>query len=431
MNNIQEIPIENFKSFKSALYQYADQKDYACFLDSNDYSLEQYADFDAIVGIGKKALFIHEEEENCFQALEGFLETYKEEWKLGYLSYDLKNDLEDLKSENKSSLPYPASSFFVPETLVLLKEQKAYLISDTEASEFAQQITISKQKSPEASTEKPVLVPSTSKEEYLSTIKKIKDHIIEGDIYEMNYCVEFTVDNLNIPAIELFQDLNNRAQAPFSAFLKMDNKYVLSVSPERYIKKKGNRIISQPIKGTGPRYEDKEKDEQEKIRLRNSEKDQAENVMIVDLVRNDLTKVSKTGSIKVDELFGIYSFKTVHQMISTVSSELDETYTALDVIKASFPMGSMTGAPKHRSMQLIEQYEKNKRGIYSGAIGYFSPENDFDFNVVIRSLLYDKDKKKGSFSVGGAIVYDSSPEGEYEECLLKAKALLDTLGLSV
>jgi para-aminobenzoate synthetase component 1 len=158
-----------------------------------------------------------------------------------------------------------------------------------------------------------------------------------------------------------------------------------------------------------------------------SEKEKAENLMIVDLVRNDLARSSKTGSVKVEELFGIYSFSQVHQMISTVSSQIKETTSAVEAIKNAFPMGSMTGAPKVMAMELIEKYENTKRGLYSGAIGYFAPNSDFDFNVVIRSIQYNESKQYLNFEVGSAITYDSDANLEYEECLLKAQAMMKAL----
>lgn len=430
MKPLREIPIADISTFKANLIRFLDQQHYACMLDSNDYTKDNYGEYDCIVAWGKKDLFYANKAKGAFNHLEHFLKQHEGSWVFGFLSYDLKDDLEDLKSSNTHWSDLPKSYFFVPENIVLFKANKLLVSDNIDKQDFLNQInglqTAEKQRK---EYPKPILKPATQRDEYLRTIDRIKEHILEGDIYEMNYCVEFTVEELHRPAAELFIDLNNRAKAPFSGFLKIEDKFILSVSPERYLKKVGKKLISQPIKGTAPRYQDQKLDEISKNQLIHSKKDQAENVMIVDLVRNDLAKVSKTGSIHVEELFGIYPFNTVYQMISTISSELKDTHNGFDAIKATFPMGSMTGAPKHRSMQLIDKYENSRRGVYSGAIGYFKPNGDFDFNVVIRSLLLDSKLKKASFSVGGAIVYDSSPEGEYEECLLKAKALLESLGL--
>jgi para-aminobenzoate synthetase component 1 len=218
-------------------------------------------------------------------------------------------------------------------------------------------------------------------------------------------------------------------RAPFSAMFNWGDKYLMSASPERFLKKKGNKIISQPMKGTAPRSANPAEDSEYRERLRTSEKDRAENVMIVDLVRNDLARSCKPGSVQVDELFGIYTFPQVHQMVSVVSGELQNDMHPVDVIKHAFPMGSMTGAPKVMAMRLIEEMEESRRGMYAGSIGYFTPDMDFDFNVVIRSILYNDTTKYISIHSGGAIVFDSDPEEEYKECLIKVKGLRDIFEL--
>lgn len=270
------------------------------------------------------------------------------------------------------------------------------------------------------------LRPRISKEKYLEDVESLRQHIKLGDIYEVNYCQEFYDDNATINPAKVFNQLSEYSEAPFQSFFKASDKYAICGSPERYIKKSGKKIISQPIKGTAKRSVDSAEDNALKDDLFNSIKERAENVMIVDLVRNDLSKTAKKGSVKVDELFGIYSFKSVHQMISTVSSELRENCNIIDPIQYSFPVGSMTGAPKVRAMQLIEEYESTKRGLYSGSIGYISPEGDYDFNVVIRTILYNQSAQYISAMVGGAITFQSDPEKEYEECLTKVQPIFDT-----
>jgi para-aminobenzoate synthetase component 1 len=243
----------------------------------------------------------------------------------------------------------------------------------------------------------------------------------------MNFCQEFFVENLEINPLETYSKLIEISPTPFSVFYKNENKYLISASPERFLKKIGTKIISQPIKGTIKRGENAEIDLQLRTQLECDEKERSENIMIVDLVRNDLSKTAKQASVKVEELCGIYSFKQVHQMISTISSEIDQETHFVDVIKSMFPMGSMTGAPKIEAMKLIEKFEKTKRGLYSGAVGYINPQGDFDFNVVIRSILYNLDKKYLSFSVGSAITAKSIAESEYDECLLKTEAIKKVL----
>ncbi|MFY7988966.1 MAG: chorismate-binding protein, partial [Flavobacterium sp.] len=194
-----------------------------------------------------------------------------------------------------------------------------------------------------------------------------------------------------------------------------------------YLRKEGLKVISQPIKGTARRSLDVKQDEQLKSDLAQNEKERSENIMIVDLVRNDLSHTATKGSVQVEELCQIYTFKQVHQMISTIVSEVENTTSPIEILRTTFPMGSMTGAPKISAMQIIEALEETKRGLYSGTVGYFTPTGDFDFNVVIRSILYNSQNKYLSFSVGSAVTAQAIPEMEYEECLLKAKAMFEVL----
>jgi len=263
----------------------------------------------------------------------------------------------------------------------------------------------------------------------LGAAAKIKEHISRGDIYVTNFCQEFFAENAHIDPLGIFFQLNSISPNPFGGFFKLKNNYILSASPERFLAKRDRKLISQPIKGTAKRGQTPQEDEGIKQQLRNHAKELQENVMIVDLVRNDLTRSAKQGTVKTEELFGIYSFKHLHQMISTVVCELQDGLSAIEAIKRSFPMGSMTGAPKISAMRLMERYERSKRGVYSGAMGYFSPDDDFDFNVVIRTLLYNADERYLSFHTGSAITYHADAEQEYEECLLKAKAILEVLAL--
>jgi para-aminobenzoate synthetase component 1 len=265
------------------------------------------------------------------------------------------------------------------------------------------------------------------KSTYLEKVAALKQHIQLGDIYEVNFCQEFFAENVTINPINYYLLLNKKSPTPFSCFVKHHDKYLLCASPERFIQKNGSNIISQPIKGTIKRGLTTKEDEQLKQQLISDKKERSENIMIVDLVRNDLSKIAKKNTVEVDELCGIYTFPQVHQMISTIKAKLQDNTTFDDIIKALFPMGSMTGAPKISAMQLIEKYETTKRGLYSGSVGYINSEGDFDFNVVIRSLAYNSQSGYLSFMVGGAITALSDPEKEYEECLLKAKAMMEVL----
>ncbi len=266
-----------------------------------------------------------------------------------------------------------------------------------------------------------------SKEKYHDKVSKMLAHIQQGDLYEANFCMEFYAENAIIDPLDKFLKLNEISQPPFAVFFKNNHQFLLSASPERYLKKKGELLVSQPIKGTSKRFSDPIKDEESKNNLATDPKERSENIMITDLVRNDLSHTAQKGSVQVTELCGIYSFMQVHQMISTVTSRLDYQYSVVEAIKKSYPMGSMTGAPKISAMKIIEDLEETKRGLYSGAVGYFTPNGDFDFNVIIRSILYNQENQYVSFSVGSAITSLSIAENEYEECLLKSKAMREVL----
>ena len=424
--------IANPTNFKQQLLVWSQQFREVVFLDSNAHQ-DSYSQYDCILAVDAFTS-LKTDQFNAFEDLKQYQQTTKD-WLFGYLSYDLKNDVEVLYSANQDGLQFPDLYFFQPKKLFLLKgntlEIRYLNLCDDELEADFSDI--------QRTTHNPQLTtvnrqPSTvniqqrvSKEAYVEKVAKMLEHIHHGDIYEANFCMEFYAENATIHPLEKFVKLNAISQAPFSVFFKNHQHYLLSASPERYLKKDGERIISQPIKGTAKRFADPDQDEASKENLANDPKERSENIMITDLVRNDLSRTAQKGSVKVAELCGIYSFLQVHQMISTITSKLKEEYSAIDVLKTTFPMGSMTGAPKISAMQIIENLEATKRGLYSGAVGYFTPENDFDFNVVIRSILYNQEKQYVSFSVGSAITSQSIPEMEYEECLLKAKAMLEVL----
>jgi para-aminobenzoate synthetase component 1 len=261
-----------------------------------------------------------------------------------------------------------------------------------------------------------------SRDQYLDAVQTLKKHIARGDCYEINFCQEFFVDNIRLDPVQAYQRLARVSPNPFSAYYHNGDAYLLCASPERYLKKSGSLVISQPIKGTIARAAGAS-DELQKSKLLQNPKERSENVMIVDLVRNDLSKICRQGSVVADELFGIYTFPQVHQMISTIRGVLRPEIGFTEILQASFPMGSMTGAPKRKVMELIDRYEAGRRGLYSGALGYIDPSGDFDFNVVIRSILYNQSTGYLSFPAGSAITHHSDPGQEYEECLLKAAAM--------
>lgn len=404
------------------LVQAAANYPYACVLLSNSLagSEEQI-----LAGYASAAALDEKEPGQSFARLRRLLD-HSPGWYFGHLSYDLKNETEDLVSSRPELHGFGAMRFFSPELLVCVDDRGEMKISPPGAA-------LPKKNEPVPSpvlNSKFVIRQQTSREEYIATSKKLMAHIHRGDIYEINYCIGFYAENVKLDPPALFLRLNKLAAAPFSALYRNGDSWLICASPERFLQKKANCIISQPIKGTRPRGKTEAEDRALAEELRNDPKEQSENVMIVDLVRNDLSKVAKRGSVMVDELFGIHSFKTVHQMISTVIAELREDVHPADAVKAAFPMGSMTGAPKVRAMQLAEEHEQMRRGLYSGAVGYFTPEGDFDFNVVIRSILYNAATGYLSLMVGSALTAAADPEKEYEECLLKARGLFEALGVS-
>jgi len=343
------------------------------------------------------------------------------------LSYDLKNQIEKLNSQHPDYLQFPVIHFFQPEIYIHFYPDHLRIFSLEEAGKTILDEILASPLPIAALGNNIIMQSRVIKPDYLKAIAGIKNDILNGEMYEMNYCIEFYAEQVQINPLPLFLSLNSFSPMPFAGYVKLENKYLLCTSPERFIKKTGNKLLSQPIKGTIRRGSNPEQDQQLREKLRIDEKEIAENMMIMDLVRNDLSKSSEIGSVQVEEMFGIYGFQQVFQMITTVTGKLRPACHPVDAIKNAFPMGSMTGAPKIRAMQLIEQYEKTKRGIYSGSLGYFLPNGDFDFNVVIRSLQYNAETRYLSFMVGGAITYDSDPEQEYQECLLKASAILKIL----
>lgn len=400
-----------------------------CFLDNHQYQLPGHSE-ECLVAAGVKRTIKYEP--GVLDALDIFTRE-KKSWLFGHLGYDLKNEIENLSSSHPDGIGFSPLFFFEPAIVLKISAGTISIEADAPDAVFAaiRQTAIEKEHSPAKDTS---IQSRLSKNEYVAIIKKLQQHILRGDCYEINYCQEFFAGQTAINPVEVFQQLSTASPNPFAALYRLDNQWLLCASPERYLQKKGNRILSQPIKGTAARdLLHEEQDKINKAALLHSEKDRSENVMVVDLVRNDLSKVCEEGTVKVDELFGIYSFPQVHQMISTISGELKTGASFSDIIKASFPMGSMTGAPKKRVMELIEQYEKTKRGIFSGAVGYISPDGDFDFNVVIRSIMYNAATDYLSFQAGSAITFYSDPEKEWEECLLKAavlkKVLNDTAAL--
>ncbi|MBI3232446.1 MAG: anthranilate synthase component I family protein [Bacteroidetes bacterium] len=400
------------------------------FLDSNYIeSAMRYDTYEWMVGWGVKSIY----KGMAIEELSKFQQESRK-WLMGYITYDVKNKIEDLSSKNIDHIGAEELMFFEPEFLIYSIKGQIYYNDQPMEEEALYTLLLglygSIGRDSMEQSQLPKLKSRISNEEYSKCFDSIMQHIVDGDIYELNFCIEFYIEQMQVSPQQVWVNLIGISPTPYSTFIRDKDIYMMGASPERYLKKEGIKLIAQPIKGTAKRSDNGEEDKRLKNDLQNSEKERSENVMIVDLMRNDLAKISETGSVCVEELFGIYSFNTVHQMISTISSVAKKEMNVFDVIKGTFPMGSMTGCPKISAMQLIEKYEQTKRGLYSGAVGYISPNGDFDFNVVIRSMLYSSTSKYLSFQVGSAITYKSNPEDEYQECLLKAETMKKALGIA-
>ncbi|WP_299106626.1 aminodeoxychorismate synthase component I [uncultured Tenacibaculum sp.] len=419
--------VDDIRVFQEKLFAWAQQYETIVWLDSNNYK-QEYSSFQCAVALDEFTS-IKTDYHNAFEKLKEY-QSFTKDYLFGYISYDVKNDTEKLRSQNFDGLHFPDLYFFQPQKLIFIKGNTVefhylQMIDDELEEDFEDIIETNPniQQYPQEETNEVKIKLRIHKDEYHEKVAKVLEHIHRGDIYEANFCQEFYAENTVINPFKIYQHLNKISEPPFATFFKNEEHYLLSATPERYIRKQGNKIISQPIKGTAKRFVNPIEDEKIAFDLARDEKERSENIMIVDLVRNDLSRTAKKGSVQVEELCKVYSFKQVHQLISTVVSEIESTTHPVDVIKDTFPMGSMTGAPKISAMQIIEKLEETKRGLYSGTMGYFTPEGDFDFNVIIRSILYNAEEKYVSYSVGGAITAKSTPEKEYEECLLKAKAM--------
>jgi len=408
------------------MLSWINQFNICCFLDNQQYHLPHHS-FECMAAAGAVQT-LATAAGTAFDQLQSFYEQHRD-WLFGHLSYDLKNETEGLASHNTDNIGFPDLCFFVPEVVLQLSENEL-LIGTFEARHETIFHEIGAMEPPVVSGgQLPTPINSRiSKPDYIRIVQQLQQHILRGDCYEINFCQEFFATPVVIDPLHVYCSLSNTSPNPFAAYYKTGRQYLLCASPERYLKKEGDQLFSQPIKGTAQRnLQNAGEDVKNKEGLYNSAKDRSENVMIVDLVRNDLSKICEEASVRVEELFGIYSFPQVHQMISTVSGQLRSDIHFIEAIKATFPMGSMTGAPKKRVMELIEQYEQTRRGIFSGAVGFITPDGDFDFNVVIRSIMYNAAAQYLSFQAGSAITFYSDPEKEYEECLLKAAAIKKVL----
>lgn len=413
---------------KKAMLLWGNDYEEVVFLDSNQYR-QKHGNFEAVLAVDALTA-IRTDHHNAFEKLSEYRKVTAD-WIFGYLTYDLKNDVEDLRSSNFDGLGFPDLYFFQPKKIIFCREDQLVfsympMVDDEIEEDYRRIISLVGHPIPDEPHDIPVKM-RIHKDEYREKVEAMLAHIHRGDIYEANFCQEFFAEDTDIEPLQCYFDLNRISAPPFATYLKLEELYLVSASPERYLKKSGQKVISQPIKGTARRSEDPEEDRVLATDLQRDEKERSENIMIVDLVRNDLSRMAIKGTVQVEELCEVYSFKQVHQLISTITATVPTDTDPIEVIKNTFPMGSMTGAPKISAMKIIEQLEETKRGLYSGAVGYFSPTGDFDLNVIIRSILYNREKRYLSFSVGSAITAASDPEKEYEECLVKARAMRQVL----
>jgi para-aminobenzoate synthetase component I len=425
MHTKKSYDLHDVELIKAKVLDWVKQFSTFCLLDNHRYQLEHHS-LECLVAAGTKREFSSPASQ-VLESLQQFIDAGNG-WLFGHLGYDLKSEIESSSSSQKdSTIDFPTCYFFEPEVLIHISGVSVSIEANDPDAVWAaiHNVVLSRDSKPTNSLQ---LQPRITRDEYISTIRELKQHILRGDCYEINFCQEFFAKDAVVDPTTVYKKLSLLSPNPFSALYKVDNQWLICASPERFLRKEGDTILSQPIKGTSKRVKDDvAQDNANKEKLFASNKDRSENVMVVDLVRNDLSKVCEEGSVKVDELFGIYSFPQVHQMISTISGRVKEAISFTEIIKATFPMGSMTGAPKKRVMELIEQYEKTNRGIFSGAVGYISPTGNFDFNVVIRSIMYNEATKYISVQAGSGITFYSDPEKEWEECMMKAAAMKTAL----
>jgi len=419
--------LDSKDKFHQKALHWSGQFDEISFFNSNG-APDEWGRFESVLAV--KALHSFCADDDVLDQLQQFLVKHQCEFIPGFLSYDLKNEIEDLHTSAIDKLGFPAAYFFVPTITVRWAANQVQIQADDPVAVYQ---SICDTTIPQIDATLDLHLRSRwTKEEYLDAFDKVQQHIQRGDIYEVNLCQEFFSENANISPIDIYLKLNAVSPTPFSNFFRVGHHFIMSASPERFLAKRKGKLISQPIKGTAKRGITKHEDQIIINRMLQSQKEIAENVMIVDLVRNDLTRSALPGTVEATRLFEIQSFKQVHQMISTITCTQDPKVPNMDVFRHTFPAGSMTGAPKIAAMRICDQIEDSKRGVYAGSIGYFDTLHDeFDFNVVIRSILYNQQEHYLSFHTGGAVTNQALAEQEYQECLLKASAILHALNTSL
>ncbi len=359
---------------------------------------------------------------------------------VGYLAYDLCNYIEKLSKSVVDDINSPDLYFGLYDWVIIIdhlmnktliatpdinvRDEKQIVDHVCNLIKDAQNNGIDKLCYEQKTFPKVKVESNFKKKDYIDTIEKIREYIKNGDIYQANMTQRFH-GKVSMSSFELYRDLRKISPAPFGAFLNFEDVHILSNSPERFIKVSDNFIQTRPIKGTRPRGKNEEEDLLLKNELLNSKKDKAELLMIVDLERNDIGRVSKTGTVKVPELFKLEEYANVHHLVSTVVGEIKKDKDIVDVISSTFPGGSITGAPKIRAMEIIDELEPTARNVYTGSVGYIGFDSNADFNIAIRTIIKKNDDV--FFQVGGGITWDSNPEDEYEETLHKAKSIMNAI----
>lgn len=410
---------------RQGIWHWASTHEVFCGLDGSASTDPAYA-FPSLLAVGVRRQFLLADT-TPLESLDAFLVPSD----YGYLvqvGYGLKDRLEDLSTQHIDPIGFPALYVFEPAVLIRFSDFGKITIQADEPLDVWRSICKHLMPTDRAALPSISFQARCSRDEYVERLQRIRTHLLRGDCYELNYCQEFFASDARIDPFEVYTRLHALVQAPFSCLYRNGSRWLMGASPERFLRKKGDRLESRPMKGTAPRSPDPALDAQLGASLLQSEKDRSENIMVVDLVRNDLSRVAARGSVTVESLCAIRSFPQVHQLVSTVQATLRAGTGFRAILEACFPMGSMTGAPKVRVMELTDQYEYSARGLYSGSIGFLEPNGDFDLNVVIRSVQYESNTGYLSYHVGSGITVYSDPDKEWEECHWKAAGIRQVFG---
>ena len=436
MRKVLSVPMNNsLQQIRSRLLQWGASFEYFMLLDSNsdagyDRLPTSYVNYHFLAAAGVFRGLLPDQ--NVFRSIKQLIAA-DPEWYFLHLTFNVKAETHKVYAKHEDPVGFPAAFVFSPLWLILVREGVLELHYPSQVSDDEALSALEKLLQPAREyffgdfVKQRISISYPTFDEYRQVFERVQGHLGRGDIYEMNYCINFIGRDAVIDPRATYLKLADYSPAPFAAFYKYRDLYLLSASPERFLKKTGMQVISQPIKGTIRRGKGSSEDEELKKYLQNNAKDRSENIMITDLVRNDMSQFAQAGTVKVSDLCGVYSFRHVHQMISTIECRLSREVSAVDAIRLAFPMGSMTGAPKRNALRYIEEYESFNRGLFSGTVGYITPEGDFDLNVVIRSILYNASQRLIAIPAGSAVTVQANAGDEYDECCLKAQALIDIL----